>query len=108
LASLRELERVSGKEINPLRFRANIYIENLPAWAESDWIGSKLAIGSATLEVMSRTERCAATNVDPETAERDMAIPAILQRHWGHADFGIYAQVTSAGQVSEGDRITSV
>ena len=34
LASLRELERAAGRPVDPLRFRANIYIDGVPAWEE--------------------------------------------------------------------------
>ena len=35
-----------------------------------------------------------------------MALPAMLLRTWGHADFGIYAVVESAGQVGPGTAVT--
>ena len=57
------------------------------------------------LEVLKRTERCAATNVDPDTGKRDMAIPAALQRAWGHTDFGIYARVVADGTIAIGDPV---
>ncbi|HZA01828.1 MAG TPA: MOSC N-terminal beta barrel domain-containing protein, partial [Hyphomicrobiaceae bacterium] len=64
LASVREIERAAGRPVNPLRFRANVYIDNLPAWDELKWMGKELAIGGARLAVFHRTQRCAATNVD--------------------------------------------
>ncbi len=106
LASLRELERALNKEIDPLRFRANIYIETEQPWVEFDWIDTRLNIGDAQLEVYARTERCAATNVDPHTAERDMAIPAMLMRTYDHQDFGVYAKVTKGGKIKTGDTVT--
>jgi uncharacterized protein YcbX len=103
LASVRELERAAGRPVNPLRFRANVYIDHVPAWEELSWMGKELTIGGARLTVFHRTQRCAATNVDPVTGTRDMAIPALLLRTWGHSDFGIYAKVTTGGQISRGD-----
>ena len=108
LASIRELERALNKEIDPLRFRANIYIETESPWVEFDWIDKHVSIGGANLEVFARTERCAATNVDPETAERDMAIPAMLMRTYDHMDFGIYAKVTQGGSVRTGDTVSAI
>jgi MOSC domain-containing protein YiiM len=52
-----------------------------------------------------RTRRCAATNVNPETAMRDMNIPATLQKTWGHADLGVYARVITGGTLRPGDEI---
>jgi uncharacterized protein len=51
--------------------------------------------------------RCAATNVDPDTGIRDLAIPATLLRTFDHTDCGIYAQVTATGDIASGDAIVS-
>ena len=105
LASLRELERAMGRQLDPLRFRPNIVVDGVPAWAEFDWIEKSIVIGPVHLSAFKRTQRCAATNVDPATGARDADVPAALQRRWGHTDFGIYAHVDSAGEVREGDDI---
>jgi uncharacterized protein YcbX len=103
LDTLRELERAAGTPLNPLRFRPNVVMEGLGAWQEFDWIGKTLSVGGARLRVLERTQRCAATDVDPETGKRDTAIPAVLQRTWGHADFGVYAQIARDGTIAVGD-----
>jgi hypothetical protein len=103
LASLRELERAAGRPVDPLRFRPNIVIDGIEPWAEFGWMGRSFQLGSARLEGLDRTQRCAATNVDPQTAQRDMAIPAVLERTWGHSDFGIYATVVAGGDIAHGD-----
>ena len=64
-----------------------------------------LQVGAVHLEVLKRTERCAATNVDPDNGKRDMAIPAELQRAFGHTDFGIYARVVTDGTITLGDPV---
>ena len=102
LASLRELERAAGRSIDPLRFRANVLIDGLPAWAEFGWLDKQIRLGDLRLSVFARTQRCDATNVDPTTAARDMSIPALLQRTWGHTDFGIYARVEKGGVLNVG------
>ena len=106
LASVRELERVAGRPVHPLRFRANVHIDGIPAWAEQSWVGKTLELGAVELRVIDRTGRCEATNVDPTTGARDMAIPSLLQRTWGHTEFGIYAKVAAAGSVTVGDAVT--
>ena len=105
LASVRELERVIGRPVDPLRFRANLYLEGLPPWAEFTWLDKEIGIGDAKLRIFTRTQRCDATNVDPEIGVRDMAIPATLQRTWGHADFGVYGKVTTGGALAVGDPV---
>lgn len=105
LASVREVERVAGRKIDPLRFRPNIVIDGVDPWAEFGWIDHSITIGDARLDVFTRTERCDATNVDPDTGKRDMAIPALLRRTYGHSDFGVYAMVASPGVVRTGDTV---
>ena len=107
LATVAEVERVAGQAVDPLRFRANLYLDGVPAWEEFAWIGKEIAIGTARLKVFDRTTRCDATNVDPHTGARDMAIPATLQRRWSHTDFGVYARVTADGPIATGDEITT-
>jgi uncharacterized protein YcbX len=102
LASVRELERAVGRKVDPLRFRANLYLDCLAPWAELDWLDKEIGIGPARLQVFARTQRCAATDVDPSTSARDMAIPATLMRTWGHQDFGIYARIIAGGEVATG------
>ena len=106
LATVRDLERVMDRPLHPQRFRANIHLDGPAPWEELGWVGKTLSIGGARLEVVHRCQRGEATNVDPETALRDTAIPAVLQRTWGHTDFGIYAQVVDGGSVRAGDEVT--
>ena len=56
-------------------------------------------VGEARLAVFARTTRCEATNVDPESGARDMAVPELLARTWGHSDFGVYAKVADGGEI---------
>jgi hypothetical protein len=106
LASVRDLERVVRAPVDPRRFRANVYFEGAPAWAEFDWVGQEIDIGAARLRVTARIDRCAATHVNPETAARDMNLLKALQRGFGHIDMGVYAEVIGGGEIATGDRIT--
>lgn len=105
LASIRALEQVVQVPVDPIRFRANLYIEGAPAWTEFDWVNSRITVGRARLHVVSRIVRCAATTVNPATAERDLNIPAILQRTFGHGHMGVYAEVIEGGQIARGDSV---
>ena len=105
LASLRAIENMVGHPVHPLRFRANLYVSGWPAWHEFDLLDQTLVIGEARLKVVKRIVRCAAINVDPETAARDLAIPQALMRRLGHADCGIYAEVIEPGDIAIGDAI---
>lgn len=104
-ASCDDLTRVIGRPVDPARFRGNFVVTGLPAWAELGWVGQNIAIGSAKLEVFARIRRCAATNVDPRTAVRDMQIPKSLMGAFGHMDCGVYARVLKDGEVEKGSPI---
>jgi uncharacterized protein YcbX len=103
LATVRDLERVSGRPINPLRFRANVYVDGAEPWAERTWVGREVTLGGVRGEVVKNTVRCAATNVDPQTGVRDTALPEQLLRTWGHSDLGVYVRIVGGGALAVGD-----
>jgi uncharacterized protein YcbX len=105
LGSVAAIEAMVGRPVHPLRFRANLYVSGWPAWHESELLGQTLAIGDARLKVVKRITRCAAINVDPETAARDLDIPPTMMRRLGHNECGIYAEVTAGGTVGVADAI---
>jgi uncharacterized protein len=108
LASVAALSEQAGLMLDPLRFRANILFSGAPPFAELDWVGREMSLGKARLRVFKRTQRCAATEVNPATAERDATPPKTLLKHHGHADMGIYATVLEAGRVAVGDALELV
>lgn len=105
LASIRDLERVARGTIDPRRFRANLYFDQGRPWEEFGWVGRQIALGTARLRVIKRIGRCAATDVNPATAKRDMNIPRALQQGFGHADMGVYAEVIASGSIAVGDKL---
>jgi hypothetical protein len=105
LDSIRTIEDVVGTAVHPLRFRANLYVRGWPAWHEFGLVGEKLAIGDARLKVFKTITRCAAVNVDPDTAARDLEIPSALTRHFGRNECGIYAEVIADGLIRIGDTV---
>ncbi|MBB5763786.1 MOSC domain-containing protein [Methylorubrum rhodesianum] len=105
LASVRALEERTGGPIHPLRFRANIYVDGLEPWAEMDWVDREVTIGFLRLRGLARTPRCAAVDVNPETAARDTNLPKALKRNFGHVDLGIYLEVLADGAIAVGDRM---
>ncbi len=105
LASLQAIENLVGQPVHPLRFRANLYVSGWPAWHEFDLLDQTLAIGDVRLKVVKRIVRCAAVNVDPETAARDLSIPRTLAQRLGHSDCGVYAEVIAGGTIGVGDTI---
>ena len=57
------------------------------------------------LRVLAPITRCAATQANPTTAERDLNIPKTLQRAFGHIYMGVYAEVIAGGELNLGDQI---
>jgi len=105
LASVRALEERIGRRVDPLRFRPSILIDGAPAWDELGWERKEIRFPNLICKGESRTKRCAATNVDPQTGRRDMAIPAALDSLYGHMDFGIYLIAGSKGTLAAGDAV---
>jgi len=106
LASVRDLSAKMGVELDPLRFRGNLYVEGWPAWAENGWEGRELMVGWARASVFKPIVRCAATEVDPTTAERDLEVVKALFDNYGHMHCGIYIRMTTAGRIGLGDAVT--
>ncbi len=98
LASVRAFEQVLGTTLDPLRFRANVYIEGVPAWAEFEW--QHLHIGDVVFKALKPTARCAATNVNPQTAQRDQTLPQMLYKTYGHRNMGMYMSVEQGGELA--------
>jgi len=107
-ASVAAIGEMMDAPVDPLRFRGNLDIEGFAPWQELDWTGRTLRIGEVELRVVQRTVRCAAVEVDPATARRDLPIPATLQKRLGHADCGVYAEVVSPGRLEVGAAVTLV
>jgi uncharacterized protein YcbX len=107
LASVADLSAKMGVELDPLRFRGNLYVEGWPAWAENDWEGRELMVGWARAQVYKPIVRCAAPDVNPATAERDVEVTKALFDSYGHMHCGIYVRMTSAGRVGLGDAATA-
>ena len=109
LASVAAVEGVVGGPVDPLRFRGNVMVEDLPAWAENELVGRELETAAGLrLQVIKRIERCAATNVDPATGMRDLQIPKTLMQGYGHVDCGIYCRIVTGGVLSDGERLEAV
>lgn len=105
LATVGDLARHAGRELDPLRFRANLYFDGAEAWSELDWVGRHLRCGDALLRVVRRTRRCPATSVDLREGVCDINLPLVIKEYRGHNDCGIYAEVMEGGRVEPGSPI---
>lgn len=123
LATVRALEgkMEPGLSLSPYRFRANIYIDGLAAWEELGWVGRTIRIGEVEMEVECPTIRCPATQVCPDTGQRDMAsvfplfpqtaFPSLQVHRPDYprpgAYVGVYAKITRGGLLEPGVAVHS-
>jgi hypothetical protein len=103
LESVNALSAAVGEYLDPLRFRANVYVSGLAAWSEADLVGKRLRCGSSGLHVAEATTRCSATSVNPVTANVDINVPYSLRKHYGTLAIGVYATVEEAGRLATED-----
>ncbi|OWU83999.1 molybdenum cofactor biosysynthesis protein [Oceanicola sp. 22II-s10i] len=105
LAALDALSLAAGVPMDPRRFRGNLWLDGLSPFEEFDWVGKRIRIGGAELEVTERIDRCRATEADPETGQRNVNTLAVLRDNFGHVDFGVKARVVTGGQIATGDTV---
>lgn len=99
--TVKAISKATGIELDPIRFRGNIYISAEP-WSEFQWLGKQLNIGEANLNLFMPIERCRAISVNPNTGTIEQNIPALLALHFGHTYCGIYATVIKEGNIEVG------
>lgn len=91
------------------RFRPNLLVEvddhHGDPFPEIDWVGAKLALGEAVLEVVSPCPRC--VMVTHAFADLDQDRP-LLRNIVADADqnVGVYASVIEPGRITAGDPVT--
>ncbi|RUS58607.1 MOSC domain-containing protein [Pseudorhodobacter sp. E13] len=100
LASLDALSERMGTPLSADRFRGNLWLSGVDAFAEFDWIGRDLQIGTAVLRIKERITRCRATMANPETGQVDADTLGNLQAAYGHQDFGVFAEVIQGGKIA--------
>jgi len=104
-ASVAQFGKITGTEPDMRRFRLNIMLETDTPDAEAALIGHRVKLGEAVLDIVAPVGRCAAIDVDPETAIRGPHYLPVMEARLGHTDLGIFAEVIEAGAVRTGDRL---
>jgi uncharacterized protein YcbX len=92
-----------GQPLEEERWRGNIWLDGLAPWAETAWPGRHLRIGTAELAIREPILRCLHTAANPRTGQRDTDTLGALQALTGTRDFGVYAEVMTAGTIRPGD-----
>lgn len=107
LASLRALGQVMALDLDPRRFRANLWIDGFDPWAEAEFVGREIAVGAVRLKIVEPIGRCAATEANPATGRRDAPVVRALSVATGRTDFGVYAVPVIDGAVRLGDAVAA-
>lgn len=111
-ASLRRLHTLGAGDADPRRFRPNIVVD-VPGegFAEDAWVGSRLRVGGAVLEVLCPTPRCIVPTLAQDGLPDDPALMRLAARAHRIPVFdlgpltclGVYATVAEPGTVRLGD-----
>jgi uncharacterized protein YcbX len=110
--SLAALARQAGVEaVDARRFRMLMELEGAETHEEDSWIGGRVAVGTAELQITKPDARCAITTQDPDSGRRDLdTLRTIISyrglREGKHADFGVLGEVTMPGTIRLGDEVT--
>jgi uncharacterized protein len=104
--SLDELSRRVGRAVLDSQLRATFTLHTDAPHLEDSWLGRRLALGAAEVEVRSAIPRCHVIDLDPDTGvRRTEAMKALADYRREHNEvlFGVDAVVTKPGRVHVGD-----
>jgi uncharacterized protein YcbX len=89
------------------RFRMLIEVDGDEPFVEDGWVGRRLRIGEAAVDVSHNLSRCLVIHHHPVTGEKDWAGLRALASHRGpdRLTLGVIAVVASAGTVRVGDAV---
>jgi uncharacterized protein len=109
-ASLARAADELGAPVDGARFRATFEVHSgdLAPHGEDEWIGRRLRLGTAELEVRGAVPRCAVIDLDPASGVRDLDLLKALARYRRDSrgvPFGVDAVVTVPGVVRTGDSV---
>jgi hypothetical protein len=105
-ASVRELAARIDAEVDARRFRMLVEIDGTAPHEEDTWVGRRVRIGQAVIEVIRPDPRCRITTQNPDTGEADLDTLGALKAYRGkEKPFGVYADVVHPGRIRVGDDV---
>jgi len=105
LNSIKDFNQKINKEIEFERFRGNIYVKDLEAFEERNWINKTIKINEAEFKVLKHIPRCSATNLKVNSDQADINLPNELKKTYGHMDMGIYLYPLNNSKISVNDEL---
>jgi uncharacterized protein YcbX len=109
-ASLATLQAAqSASSFDARRFRPSLLLESEEqrGFPENEWVGSRLRVGEAVLEIAMECPRCVMTTHGFADLPRDPSVMRTLVKENG-GNVGVYASVLTAGVVREGDVVERI
>ena len=103
--SIKDFEKKAQVKIEFERFRGNLYFDGLDAWKERDWINKILKINNVLFKIEKHIPRCSATNLQPNTDNITMNLPATLRKYYNNVDLGVYLIPLNDGKINVGNQI---
>ena len=105
LNSIKDFNQKINKEIEFERFRGNIYVKDLEAFEERNWVNKTIKINEAEFKVLKHIPRCSATNLKFNSDQADINLPNELKKVYGHMDMGIYLYPLNNIKISVNDEL---
>lgn len=106
---VRDVEALVGEQLDPLRWRPNLYVRAAPDFArrEPALVGATLRAGGVVLRVVDTIRRCVTPTYDVATGEPlPLVLEAVAAQRANVA--GVYCEVIVPGEVALGDALTTV
>lgn len=108
--SLAALARAAGLDaVDGRRFRMTLTLDGLGPHGEDAWLGRRVRVGAALLELTGNVGRCAVTTRDPDTGVRDLETLDLIEAYRAGSatteplPFGVWGRVVEPGRVALGD-----
>ena len=105
LNSINDFSKKIKLNIEYERFRGNLYIDDLDAWEERNWINKIIKINNVSFKVDMHIPRCSATNLKPRTNINTVNLPLSLRKIYNHSDLGVYLKPLESGSININDKI---
>jgi uncharacterized protein len=106
-SAVRAVEEVHGAAVDARRFRANLLLDDGTGagYAEDGWLGARLTVGEAVLEVVQPMPRC--VMVDQHQVGVDVDGGRLLRTVATHRDndFGLLLRVVRTGRFGVGNDV---
>lgn len=109
-AAIEALGEAAGHLLDPRRFRMLIELGGCRPREEESWIGGRVRIGPVLVDVVGAIARCAITQLDPDSGEKDFPTLDALVR-WrgvdaeGKVRLGVHGRVVEPGWIGLGDAV---